>query len=177
MIKGGDTMRDELVYDGWLKVAQRKIGNKPYEILKDYDAVAAIITNGRKELLLVKQFRPALMEETCEIPAGTLDQKEESIEDCLIREIKEETGLIVKPEELVHFLTYKPNVGFSNSQMHMYAVKIQGDPAKSWKIRGDDVSEVLWMGFDALEESIRLGRQQDIKTILAYLYMKGLYSS
>jgi ADP-ribose pyrophosphatase len=48
-------LNDEVAYNGWLKIIVRHIGNRSYDILKDHDAVAAIITNHANEILLVKQ--------------------------------------------------------------------------------------------------------------------------
>lgn len=66
-------MKDELVYNGWLKVYNREIEENKYDILKNYDAVSAIVLNQFDEILLVKQFRPAIMQETLEVPAGCVD--------------------------------------------------------------------------------------------------------
>lgn len=45
------------------------------------------------ELLLQKQFRPPLDKVAIEMPAGLID-KDETPEECAVRELKEETGYI-----------------------------------------------------------------------------------
>ncbi|HOV26368.1 MAG TPA: NUDIX hydrolase [Pseudobacteroides sp.] len=167
-------MQDEKVYDGWLKVFKRKIGDRTYDILKDYDAVAAVVVNEYNELLLVKQFRPALMEETLEIPAGCLDINGEDEISSIVREISEETGLGIKPEEAKHILSYKPMVGFSNSLMKLYLINVKKDLVKVGRVEDEDVYEVLWMDIDKLGEDISQGKNIDVKTILAYYYLKSL---
>ena len=166
-------MCDKLAYDGWLKVYKRKVGDREYDILKDYNAVAAIIVNQFNEILLVKQFRPALMEETLEIPAGSLDIENEDEITCLIRELKEETGLIVKPESLKHLVSYKPMMGFSNSLMKIYYTNILKEETQNIKIQDEDVYDLVWMGFDELDKKIKNGDMLDVKTILAFLSMKN----
>ncbi|HEY9061817.1 MAG TPA: NUDIX hydrolase [Pseudobacteroides sp.] len=169
-------MGDKLAYDGWLKVYKRKVGDREYDILNDYNAVAAIIVNQYNEILLVKQFRPALMEETLEIPAGSLDIDNEDEITCLIRELKEETGLIVKPESIKHLVSYKPMMGFSNSLMKIYHINVLKDEAQCAEIEDEDVYDLVWMGFDELHNNIKNGDMLDAKTILAFLSMKNNYT-
>jgi ADP-ribose pyrophosphatase len=83
-----------------MKLYKRAIGNKEYEILKNHDAVSAIVLNEFNEILLVKQFRPSVMKETLEIPAGLLDVEGESEEECIVRELEEETALKVDKNNL-----------------------------------------------------------------------------
>lgn len=165
-------MVDKLAYDGWLKVYKRKVGVREYDILKDYNAVAAIIINQYNEILLVKQFRPALMEETLEIPAGCLDIENEDEITCLTRELKQETGLTIKPESLKHLVSYKPMMGFSNSLMKIYHINVLKEDTHSVKIKDDDVYGLVWMGFEELDNKIKNGQMLDAKTILAFLSLK-----
>ncbi len=172
-LAAGEDPSDRLAYDGWLKVYKRKIKNREYDVLKDYNAVSAIIVNEFNELLLVKQYRPALMRETLEIPAGVMDNKGESEHESLVRELKEETGLQITPESLVHALDYKPMVGFSNSLMKVFYGKASKVELKAGLINDEDVYEALWMGLDEVSGKISRGEIQDVKTILAYYYLTG----
>lgn len=165
-------MKDKIIYDGWLKLYKRRIGDKSYEILHDYDAVSAIIVNEYNDILLVKQFRPALMEETLEIPAGTIDNNEESDNECIAREISEEVCIEIHPDNLKLVSSYKPMVGFSNSLMKVYFSRILKSDLKVTKIEDDDVYEVLWLKFKELEKRVVEGKILDIKTIFAYYYIK-----
>jgi len=167
-------MEDKIVYDGWLKVAKRTVNGKDYDILKDYDAVSAIIINEYNEILLVKQFRPALMETTLEIPAGTLDIKEESEIDCLLRELREETGINFSDGKIEHVISYKPMMGFSNSLMKVYLIRTQKDRLQRNIVHDEDVHEAVWVGLDEIGEKISSGKILDVKVILAYYYLKAL---
>lgn len=166
-------MEDKLVYDGWLKVYNREIEGKKYDILKNYDAVAAIVLNEFNEILLVKQFRPAIMKETLEIPAGCLDVEGERKEICLIRELKEETNLEVKEEEVKIVLEYNPIMGFSNSNMSIFQVNINKNQLKSNNIYNDDVTETIWVSLKEFEKRIKEKEILDGKTFMAYFYLKG----
>jgi ADP-ribose pyrophosphatase len=166
-------MNDKIVYDGWLKVHKRRIGSKTYDILKDCDAVASLIINECGEVLLVKQFRPSDMTETLEIPAGTMDMEGENEIQCLVRELKEETNLDILPQELRHMISYKPNLGFSNSKMHIFMAQIEKNRVTCGKTEDDEVSETVWLEFSELERRIADEKIDDAKTIVIYLYIKA----
>ncbi len=165
-------MEDKLVYDGWLKIYNREIDGKKYDILINYDAVSGIILNEFNEILLVKQFRPALMRETLEIPAGSLDIEGESLEECLIRELEEETNLSVEKEELEKVIEYKPIMGFSDSTMNIFKIEINKEKLKDKYIKDADVTEVIWMKLKEFEENINKGIINDSKTLISYYYLK-----
>lgn len=163
-------MLDKLVYDGWLKVYKRSIKNKTYDIIKNYDAISVFILNENKEVLLVKQFRPALMKYTLEIPAGVMDIEKESIEECALRELKEETGLSVNINELKLLVAYKPMMGFSDSTMYVFSLEIKKTQLESDLIKDDDVTEVQWITLNKLKESIDNKTICDSKTLMAFFY-------
>lgn len=145
-------MSERLVYSGWLKLYKRLIGNKEYEILKNHDAVSAMVLNEFDEILLVKQFRPSVMRETLEIPAGVLDITGEPEESCIIRELEEETALKVEKNNLQRIVSYKPILGFSASNMTIFKTRIKKDDFNSSKIKDVDVTEGIWLSFEELED-------------------------
>lgn len=167
-------MKEKLIYSGWLKLFKRLIGNKEYEILKNHDAVSSIVLNEFNEILLVKQFRPAVMRETLEIPAGVLDITGESEEACIIRELEEETALKIKEESLEKIISYKPILGFSESNMTIFKTRIKKEQFNSSKIKDVDVIEGTWISIDILEEKINSGEIIDDKTIMSYFYLKSI---
>lgn len=166
-------MEDKLVYNGWLKVYSREVNGRRYDILKNYDAISAIILNELDEILLVKQFRPAYMKETLEIPAGCLDVEGESIENCLAREIKEETNIEVSLKSLEKVIEYKPIMGFSTSTMTIFKTVIKQERLKSNEVNDADVTGALWMPFKEFEKNILEGNINDSKTLMSYYYLKS----
>jgi ADP-ribose pyrophosphatase len=164
---------DRVVYDEWLKINQRNINGKKYDILNDFDAVAAVIENEYHELLLVKQFRPALLEDTIEIPSGILDNTGESAEEGLLRELQEEARLRLDPGSIRLIITYKPNVGFSNSVLRVYYSKVRKADVITGSIPDNDVRESLWISLKDLEDQVKTGRILDVKTIFAWLWLKN----
>ena len=166
-------MSERIVYSGWMKLYKRLIGNKEYEILKNHDAVSAIVLNEFNEILLVKQFRPSVMRETLEIPAGVLDVKGESEKACIVRELEEETALEVEEDNLQRIVSYKPILGFSASNMTIFKTTVKKEEFNSSKIKDVDVTEGIWFSFQVLEDKISSGEIIDDKTIMSYFYLKN----
>ncbi|WP_234120610.1 NUDIX hydrolase [Clostridium hydrogenum] len=163
--------QEELVYNGWLKVYNKEVNGRIYDVLQNYDAVAAFITDEFGDILMVRQFRPAVMKETLEIPAGCLDIKGESPEECLVRELKEETNLIVDKTALSKIISYTPMLGFSKSILHLYHVTVKKSDLKTNITHDEDVKEVLWIDKNTFKEYVKSGKIFDGKTILSYLYV------
>ena len=70
--------------------------NTPFFRINTQPSVICCLLNELDEILLVRQFRPNLGYETLEFPAGGLNNFE-APEDGLIREIKEEVGVLCRP--------------------------------------------------------------------------------
>ena len=83
-----------------------------------HPGAAAIVAVDGEDVLLVRQFRPALGVELLEIPAGTLDRPDEAPEACAARELEEEIG--ARAAHLEHLATYAVAPGVSDEQLHLY---------------------------------------------------------
>ena len=105
-------------------------------------ATAAFILNNRNELLVVRRAKePA--KGTLDLPGGFVDM-EETAEEGMRREIKEETGLDV---DKVEYLFSSPNVYlYSGMGVHTldmdYLVRLDGCPAVH---AADDAAECMWI--------------------------------
>ena len=74
------------------------------------------VLTGNK-IILIKQYRYAVKEESIEIPAGKLDLNEDP-KECAYRELKEETGY--KAKELTLLTSIYPAIGFANEIIWIY---------------------------------------------------------
>lgn len=123
-------LKDEIIYNGkFIEVKKRHFlgqGKKPgiWEIVKRKTygkiiSIAAITENN--ELILEKIFRIPLNDYVIELPAGLMDEKDESEEECVKRELLEETGYKV---DKVNLLTSGPfNTGLTSDEMAIYLGK------------------------------------------------------
>lgn len=66
---------------------------KPYYRINAPDGVIVLALTEKEEIILVKQFRPALNQYTLELPCGSIDGSETPLEAAK-RELHEETGYI-----------------------------------------------------------------------------------
>ncbi len=127
----------------------------------------------KNKVILVKQHRfPHGY--VLEIPAGTLEKREEPIK-CAFRELEEETGYRAK--KMTPLITYYPSIGYNTEKIHCFLAtglkKIAG-----LKLDDDEILSVVKMDMQKLLRMIKSGKIEDSKTIcavLAYAAKKKLY--
>jgi ADP-ribose pyrophosphatase len=112
--------RDEVLKTPFFRLIGKHLsdgGGDPYYALElpDYVSIVAQTTNG--ELVLVRQFRPAVEAVTLELPAGLVDPGD-TPENTARRELKEETGFIAAEVLLVGCM--KPDTGRLGNRMWVY---------------------------------------------------------
>lgn len=136
----------------------------------DHPQAAAIVPLiSDNELIMVRQYRYALKRETLEIPAGKMD-KGESAEECIRRELAEETGFEAKVIKWLY--TYAPAVGYSNELIHLY---LGSDLEKLGnKINEGEISSLEILTIDEVLGMIRKHEIVDSKTIIALAFVRRL---
>ncbi|KAF7171179.1 hypothetical protein CNMCM5623_003591 [Aspergillus felis] len=73
------------------------------------------------ELLLQKQYRPPIDKVVIEVPAGLIDSGE-TIEECAVRELREETGYVGVAEQTSTLMFNDP--GMCNTNLNMVHVRV-----------------------------------------------------
>ncbi len=102
----------------------------------------AILENDKGQILLTREMdRPGY-----KLPGGWIDFEETVIEGVL-REVKEEVGLLAKIEELVWAEEYF-NKGRDHRIRLFFRAKVEGEEPV---INGDEVESVEWVARDDLE--------------------------
>lgn len=126
-------------------------------------AVVAVTEDGN--LLLVRQYRPALERETLEIPAGSRDSVTEDTAVCAKRELEEETGW--KCSHMEKLLQLKTTVAFCNEFIDVYLATelMQG----TQKLDEGEEIEIVSMPLADAVQKIYCGEIQDGKTVAGIL--------
>ncbi|SDH08067.1 NUDIX domain-containing protein [Desulfosporosinus hippei] len=136
------------------------------EVVRHPGAVGVIAVLDQ-EILLVRQYRYAIAQETLEIPAGKLDANESPLE-CAERELQEETGYRGSMEGVSTFYT---TPGFTDEVMHLFLARdLIWDPLKPDEDEFLRVERIPW------DKAVQMARQnlfKDAKTILGILLLQG----
>lgn len=123
--------------------------------------VLPVMDNGK--ILLVKQWRNALDRFTYEIPAGGLENPEEPMSSCAIRELEEETGY--KAEEVEFLISIKTTVAFCNERIDIFLARNLIKTQQ--KLDEDENIEIYEFELNELIDMIKKGKIQDAKTVSA----------
>jgi 8-oxo-dGTP diphosphatase len=103
--------------------------------------VGAVITNSRKEVLLLKRVSDDFMGGLVELPSGTVDEGE-YILPSLIREVKEETGLdVTSVEKYISSFDYVSSSGKKTRQLS-FLVSINSTKIQ---LNEEEHSEYYWV--------------------------------
>ncbi|MBB6097997.1 ADP-ribose pyrophosphatase [Deinobacterium chartae] len=152
----------ETLYEGKILRLQRL--DARWEVIDHADAVA-ILALRDSQMLVVRQYRPAIGKHTLEAPAGLIDPGETPLEAAL-RELSEEANLGGHLELLTRFY---PSPGFSNEEVYLFeATDLFEKPGTPDE---DEELEVLWMRPQHVLEALRSGEVAgSASTITAALF-------
>ncbi len=118
-----ETLSRRMVYEGRairLRVdTVRTAGGRQTtrEVVEHSDCVAVIAVDDEDNILLVSQFRKPIEKELLEIPAGGIDPGE-TPEDCVRREMREETGFL--PQKIERLGGFYSVPGYGTEYLYLY---------------------------------------------------------
>lgn len=123
------------------------------------------------KLLLLKEFRMAVNREIYNLCAGMMEENE-SIDDCILRELYEETGLSVK--KILHILPPSFSaVGISDVLTQIAFVEVSGTisdhSSENEQIKADFYTK------EEVSKIISTQKMSDRAQIVAYFYTLGLF--
>ncbi len=147
--------QDQILYPGGKEPALREIVEHP-------GAVAILVLDEKKRLLLVRQYRHAASGILLEVPAGKLEAGEKPL-TCAQRELAEETGCRGgKWRQLTWFYT---SPGFCDEKIYLFFAEgvTEGTPDPD----GDETLEHLWVDLAEAQQALIRGEINDAKTIIA----------
>jgi 8-oxo-dGTP pyrophosphatase MutT (NUDIX family) len=134
-----------------------------WEVVRPLDAACALPLTPSGDVVLVRQFRPAVRDHVLEAPAGLLDVADEDPAACAARELFEETGFrhtSIEPLAAVH-----TSVGHSSEVVYLFVARTEEDPSGP----PEDGIELVRRPLTEMVVEARTGRIPDAKTALALL--------
>jgi len=152
MYCGGEVVRKYVVHEG----KEREVCNTCERILyhSSKPCVGALIVDEDRVLLVKRKQKP--YKGYWDIPGGFLERGEHP-ENGLFREIREETGLLVRPIELLGIFMDKYGPDADDTLNIHYLAEVIGGEAKA----GSDAGELGWFSKENLPKRIafRNGRE------------------
>jgi len=158
-----DVREEEVEFPNGKKSKQSWINHLP--------TVAIVAINEQNELLLIRQYRAAVKKSLLEIPAGSLENMEESPALCAQRELAEETGFQAKT--LLKLFEGYLLPGYCNEYMHFFLAL---DLYRAPLIPDDDeFIEIIPVSLTHARKLIEKGEIIDAKTVLGFFLAENLF--
>ncbi len=139
-----------------------------YREIVDHKKGVAILAFKGNKVFLVKQYRHAIEQEIYELPAGVVENDEDSLE-CAKRELQEEIGF--DAHNWKKLVTIHPSCGFTNEELTIYFAS-ELYPSKL-SLDDDEYLSVELIDYEELINKIKLQEITDAKTIIALLYFEN----
>ncbi|KAH7729147.1 ADP-sugar pyrophosphatase [Aphelenchoides avenae] len=139
------------------------------------DIIAILRKQGKKYLILVKQYRIPLRGWSIEFPAGLIDGTDQSSADAGIREFKEETGYTISKVVSCSKGRQMLDPGITDDSLQFLTVEVDGDAPENQNpkqsLEDDEHIEVITVEFDRLLEYLdELTKQSPNTHIEAMVY-------
>lgn len=152
-----------------VRLPNGNLSQREYVLHPGAVVIVPMLANGN--IVLERQFRYPLQQEFIELPAGKIDQGEETLMTGQ-RELLEETGY--SASNWVSLGSQHPCIGYSNEVIHMYLAT--GLTAGEHNRDADEALDVFDMPFEACMQMAQSGEITDGKTLVA-LFVAQQYLS
>jgi ADP-ribose pyrophosphatase len=148
------------------------------EYISHPGAVAILPFVDENNILLVRQFRYPVGKVLYEIPAGKIEKnKKESLKNCVLRELMEETGYTTTYNNVTLLFSFYPTPAFSTEKLHIFLAKnVKKSNNVEYVKDEDEFIEPLIISLDKSLELVKEGKICDAKTVIAlwgYVVLKG----
>lgn len=136
---------------------------KPAEFKKQFDIVGCLLEHDGKIVLLRRQLHKASGNKWG-LPAGKMDAGESTLQ-AMLREVKEETGLVLPEESLKYFDSFYVKDGSLDLEWHMFRTKLDTPP--TIKINPEEHLEYYWA---TPEEALRMDLIYGLRESIQFFY-------
>lgn len=142
------------------------------EIVHHHGAVGIIPIDADGKLVVVKQWRAPMAQETLEIPAGKIDLGETDPKKVALRELNEETGLYAP--DLTKVTQFYSTPGFADEYLYLYYTNDLQKVAHKRALDPDEFLNVYHLSFEDAKAAQARHEICDGKTIMALYYWEIL---
>ena len=131
-------------------------------VLETPNWVNMVALTADKKLVVVRQFRLGIQQETVEIPAGVMEEGE-TPQEAAARELAEETGYT--SDDWVYLGWVEPNPAFQDNHCHQFLAR---NAVRTQEVQQDDGEDVSFyeMTLDEVKEEIRAARMRNSLSLL-----------
>lgn len=156
-------------YQDTIEVPNGNIVKWDYIEHKGAAAIVAQKENGK--ILLVRQYRTPLDQESLELPAGGLNSSHESTKVAAMRELEEETGYSCNDAEFL--ISIYTTVAFCNEKIDIYVTQKLNKTQQN--LDEDEFLDVEEYTIEEIKDMIHTGAIRDAKTISGLLAFFSKY--
>lgn len=136
---------------------------------RDVVVIVPVFNDDHDELLVIRNWRPAVVETLLEFPAGRLDHDDEPLPLAALRELGEETGYTA--QELTPLGTFYTSPGFLTEKLHVFLATGLAPRHEGQQLSPTETITVERMGMEEMWQEIKAGRVQDAKTLAAIMLL------
>lgn len=138
------------------------------EVVEHSGGVSVIAETDEGKILLIRQYRYPVDEVIYEIPAGKLEE-DEKVEECALRELREETGY--QAGKIKEIFRFYPTPGYSTETIYIF--KAEDLEYVGRELDEGEYIEVVPKTREELEELFAEGAIKDSKTLIAVMHYLG----
>lgn len=180
-IENNLTRSKELVYDGSIlqlyvnEIELEKGSTVQRELIHHLPAVAVLAENQQEEVILVRQYRPAIAKEIYEIPAGIIDIVEGQLEEPLAaakREFEEETSY--QADNWQEITSFYVTPGYLDEEITLFYANQLTEVDHPLSPDDDEEITSQWFSRKEIEWMISNKEIVDLKTLFALNYWLSL---
>ena len=142
------------------------------EYIKHPGAAVVIPYTGKRNILLVRQFRYPVNRTMIELPAGKIDPGEKP-EITIIRELEEETCYSTK--NVVELTRIHTSVGYSDEVLHLFWASDLKPCVKCHDL--DETIEVFQVTIDEAMDMLYSGKITDAKTVIGLFWAEKIINN
>jgi ADP-ribose pyrophosphatase len=131
----------------------------PFEYVGHRGSCAALPVGPDDQIGLLAHHRPAVGRTLFEIPAGTVEY-DRSLEELMIREMREETGMTIDATQMQRLTSLYPSPGYTSELLTLFLIRLT-------RAQRAACETLRWFSLTELNRLIFDGELADMKTVVA----------